>query len=377
MKILHTSDWHLGAMDGERYLLDDQRHFIDEIGEIAKANNIDAILIAGDVYDRSVASAEAIKLYDYAMKKYCSELEIPVMIIAGNHDSAERLSTCSELLSKAGLHITGSLKRIPEIVSCGDADIYFLPWITEEKVKSLYPEEKENITTLEAAYKIVTNKMRETFREGKRHIVLSHSFITDSETSVSDRSAEIGFATQVSASVFEGFDYVALGHLHKPQNVTGKIRYSGTPMPYSFGKEEVQTKSVTIIDTADMSQTIVPLSLFHKRTTVEGTLSEVRAPDCDDDTRNGYVRVRVTDCYIGLEALSEIKKCYPNLLEASGKAFENENAAVTMTAEQLEEFESDPTEVFKYFCREEIGEEPDEHIVELFARAIEAAQGED
>lgn len=371
MKILHTSDWHLGAMDGERSLLEDQRFFIDEISRVADENKVDALVIAGDVYDRSVASAEAIKLYDYAMKLFCAEKSMPVLVIAGNHDSAERLSTCSELLSKAGLHITGSLQRIPEMVSVGDTDFYFLPWITEEKVRSVYPEEKENITSLEEAYMVVTRKMKETFREGRKHIVISHSFITDSETSTSDRSAEIGFASQVSARVFEGFDYVALGHLHKGQNVTDKIRYSGTPMPYSFGKEESQTKSVTIIDTDDMSQKIIPLSLLRMRTTLSGTLEEMLNPTCDEKTRNGYVRIRVTDSYIGLEALSALKKCYPNLLEASGKTFESENATVTMTADQLEEFESDPAEVFRYFCREEIGEEPDERLISLFIKATQ------
>lgn len=230
MKLLHTSDWHIGAMDSERSLVEDQKFFIDRICDIINEQNIDAVLIAGDIYDRSNPSAEAIKLYDYAMTRMCKELNVQVLCIAGNHDGADRLSSCSELLSESGLHILGSLKAEPKIVSFEDTDIYFLPWITEEKVKSLYPEEKENISSLDDAYRTAVSHMEKTFLKNKRHILIAHAFITNSETSTSDRAAEIGFAAQLPANIFEAFDYTALGHLHKPQNVNDKIRYSGTPI---------------------------------------------------------------------------------------------------------------------------------------------------
>ena len=314
MKLLHTSDWHLGALDGDRSLLVDQKFFIDGICDIATERSVDAVIIAGDVYDRSVSSAEAIKLYDYAMTRLCNELKKQVIIVAGNHDSAERLSSCHELLSAAGLHISGSLEREISKVSIGNADIYSLPWITEEKVKSVFPEHKEDIASLEDAYNVVTTHIKGGFVKGKKNIIVSHAFITDSETSTSDRAAVIGFATQVSASVFDGFDYVALGHIHKPQNVSGNVRYSGTPMPYSFGKEETQEKSITVIDTDDMSMEIAPLTLLHVRKTLSGTLDELLEFDCDEETRKGYLRLQVTDQYVGIETLSELRRIYPNLL---------------------------------------------------------------
>lgn len=370
MKILHTSDWHLGAADGDRSLKEDQKFFIDEIYKIVKEEKVEAVLLAGDVYDRSVSSAEAIKLYDYAMTRLCMEAGVKVCVIAGNHDSAERLSSCSNLLSAAGLFIAGSLEKEINKVSFEDTDIYLLPWITEERVKSVYPEQKENIHSLEDAYRTVTDEIRNDFYAGKKHIILSHAFITDSETSTSDRAAEIGFATQVSAGVFDGFDYVALGHIHKPQDVKENIRYSGTPMPYSFGKEETQEKSVTIIDTENMEKTVVPLKLLHKRRTLTGELESLLKPDLDDDVKEGYVRVQVTDNYVGLEVLSELRRVYPNLLEAMGKSFEGENSSVTLSIEELEKLEEDPVEVFKYFCKEETGEEADEHLIKLFLQAV-------
>ncbi len=374
MKLLHTSDWHLGASEIERSLKDDQVFFIDEICRIIQEDQVGGVIVAGDVFDRSVASAEAITLYDYAVTRICKDLGVPMMLIAGNHDSAERLSSCSELLALTGLHIVGSLKREPKVVPFDDAEVFFLPWITEEKVKSVYPEEKDNIQSIEDAYRVVVSKYREHFTDGKRHILISHAFISSAETSTSDRAAEIGFATQVSASVFEGFDYVALGHIHKPQDVTDKIRYSGTPMIFSFGKEEKQEKSLTIIDTSDMSHKVVKLPLLHKWTTITGTLEEVLHPELDEDVINGYVRIRVTDNYLGLEALSELRNVYPNCVDAQGKTYDVEGSSVTLTIEELEAVETDPIAVFKYFCKEETDIEPDEHLISLFAEAMKAAE---
>ncbi len=370
MLFLHTSDWHLGAAEGEYDLLEDQRFFIDDICRIIRERQVDAVLLAGDVYDRSVASASAIRLYDYAMNRICRELGTKVLTIAGNHDSAERLSSCGQLLEKAGLYISGAAEREPKVVCFDDTEVFLLPWITEEKVRSLYPEERESIGSLTDAYRVVTNHMRNRFSPDKKHIVVSHAFITNSETSTSDRAAEIGFATQVSADVFAGFDYVALGHIHKPQDVNGFIRYCGTPMPYSFGKEEAQVKSVTLLDTKTMAKEILPLPLLHKRATLTGTYEELLNPDCPEEEKNGYVRLNVTDTAIGLELLSRLKQVYPHPLVVSGKAYEGDATTITLTMEELEQMESDPREVFKSFCREEMGEEATPHFVELFEKAV-------
>ena len=370
MIFLHTSDWHLGATEGEYDLGADQRFFIDEICRIIQERQVDAVLLAGDVYDRSVASAAAIRLYDYAMDRICRELNKNVLTIAGNHDSAERLSSCGSLLEKAGLHISGAARREPGVVLFDDAEVFLLPWITEEKVKSLYPEEKDRIASLTDAYRVVTDHMRAQFSPNKKHIVLAHAFITNAETSTSDRAAEIGFATQVSADVFEGFDYVALGHIHKPQNVNGHIRYCGTPMPYSFGKEESQEKSVTLLDTETMTTEIIPLPLLHRRKTFTGTFEELCDPRCTEEEKNGYVRLHVTDTAIGLDLLAKLRSVYPHLLVVSGKVYEGDATTITLTMEELEQMENDPREVFRSFCREELGEEATPHFIELFEKAV-------
>ncbi len=363
-------------MDGEISLLEDQKFFIDRICDIVSEKSVDAVLIAGDVYDRSVASAEAIRLYDHAMTRLCSEMKVPVIVIAGNHDSAERLSSCRELLSSSGLYISGALEREVQKVTIGNADIYLLPWITEEKVKSVFPEHKDEIASLENAYQVVTDHIREDLDAAKRNIIVSHAFITDSETSESDRAASVGSAARVSAEVFDGFDYAALGHIHKPQSVSKSVRYSGTPMPYSFGKEETQEKSVTVFDTDDLSTEIVPLPLLHLRTTLTGTLDELRKADYDEAVKNGYVRLRITDQYPGLETLSELRLIYPNWIDVSGKTFDNDDTTVTMTMEELERLETDPVEVFRHFCADETDAEADDYLIRLFRNAVEKAKAE-
>ena len=368
MIFLHTSDWHLGATEGERELREDQYFFIDEICRIIEERQVDAVLLAGYVYDRSVVSASAIRLYNYAMERICRDLKKTVLTIAGNHDSADRLSSCGSLLEKAGLYISGAAERVARVVSFDDAEVFLLPWVTEEKVRSLYPEER--ISDLTGAYQVLTDHMRERFSPDKKHIVVSHAFITNAETSTSDRAAEIGFATQVSASVFDGFDYVALGHIHKPQNVNGHIRYSGTPMPYSFGKEESQEKSVTLLDTETMTQEIVPLPLLHQRRTLTGTYEELLNPDCPEEVRTGYVRLNVTDTALGLELLSNLRQVYPHPLVVSGKAYEGDGTSISLTMEEFEQMENDPSQVFRSFCREEMGQEATPHFVELFEKAV-------
>ena len=376
MIFLHTSDWHLGATGGERDLWDDQKYFIDAICSIVREKNVDAVLLAGDVYDRSVPAASAIGLYDYAMNRLCGELGVKVLTIAGNHDSAERLASCAGLLDKAGLYLQGAAQREPRVVEFADSQVFFLPWMTEEKIKSLYPEERDGITDLTEAYRVAVNHMREKFIPGKHHLLLSHAFITNAETSTSDRAAEIGFATQVPASVFEGFDYVALGHIHKPQQVNPFIRYSGSPMAYSFGKEERQEKSVTLIDTASMTQEVVPLPLLHRWTTLTDSYEVLLAGEYPEEIREGYVRLNVTDTAVGLDMLSRLRQVYPNALVVAGKTYDGEDTTITLTMEQLEQMESDPAEVFKSFCREEMGQEATDHFLQLFAQAVEEADAE-
>ncbi len=377
MKFLHTSDWHLGlSFRGGVSYGADQSFFIDEICRIALENKVDAILLAGDVFDRSIASPEALKLYDEAMTRLCAGLGIPVYMVAGNHDGAERISQCSALLKKSGLYIAGILSEEPRVERNNDVDIYLLPWISTDRVKAVYPDMAGEINSMEDAYRVVLDRYREAFTLGRKNILVAHAFIVNAETSVSDRAAEVGKAAMVPSGVFDGFDYVALGHLHGPQRINDRVRYSGSPMAYSFGKEEKQVKSVTIVDTDTWEQKTVPLPALRKRTTLTGTFDELIRAEYDEDILKGYVRLEVTDRYVGMEAMAAFRERYENLLEVSGKEFERDDARITMTVDELEEAAADPGSVFEQYCRDILKEAPDEHLMALFKAALKEYERE-
>lgn len=372
MRYLHTSDWHLGMvrLGGVTYE-EDQNHALEQIYAMIEKEKIDGVLLAGDVFDKSIASREAIRMYDDAMSKICGEMGIPVHIIAGNHDGAERISQCSDLLKNSGLYITGSLSPEPRVVNNGDVDIYMLPWISTDKVRSVYPDEKDDIDSLEDAYRIVLDHYRESFIDGHKNILIAHAYVRGAETSTSDRAAEIGGATMIDPAIFQGFDYVALGHLHGPQKVTDSIRYSGSLMAYSFGREEDQEKSVTIIDTDDMSISTLPIPQLHRRKTLTGTYEELMEADFTDDILNGYIRLEVTDSFVGVDTMASFRERYVNLIEVAGKDLEKDDSRITMTIEELDSEETDPEIVFTRYCRDIVGEKPDEHLMDLFAKAME------
>lgn len=372
MKLLHTSDWHLGISFRGVNVQDDQRYFLQQIYQIIEEEQIDAVLLAGDVFDRSIAATEAITMYDSAMTQICAKLNVPVFMIAGNHDGAERLSSCSRLLEKAGLHICGALTRNLEPFVIGDTEIYLLPWFTLEKVRAVFPEYAQEIKSLEDGYALICNLMREKFQKGKRHILVSHAFIVNAETSVSDRAAEVGRAAAIGTSPFQGFDYVALGHLHGAQDIGENIRYSGTPMAYSFGKEERQEKSVTILDCDTMERKIAALEPLHLRKTLSGKYDELLLVNqLSERERQGYIRIELEDVHVGIEVISALREVYPNLLEVSGKSFEQEGAKITMTVDELEMEEQDPMKIIRRYFQDIVSVEPDAHVLEMFEKALQ------
>lgn len=377
MKLLHTSDWHLGmTFRGGTSYAEDQKYAIENICRIAVTEKVDGILLAGDIFDKSIASQEALRLYDEVMTHICIDLGIPVYMIAGNHDGAERLSQCSELLKKSGLYIAGALTKQVEVINLGDTDIYLLPWISTDKVRTVFPERAEEIGSMEDAYRVVLDEYRSHFIKGHKNILVAHAFIVNAETSVSDRAAEIGRATMVGSSVFEGFDYVALGHLHGPQDINKNIRYSGSLMAYAFGKEETQEKSVTLIDTDSMEHRIVPVPQLKRRTTLTGTFDELMEAETEPEIIEGYVRLNVTDRYVGMEAIGALREKYRNLMEVTGRSFEKEDQQVTMTIEEFEEKRTDPESIFMGYCRDIVGEEPSEHLRGLFMSALSVYEKE-
>lgn len=373
MKIIHTSDWHFGMPIGTGNYQDSQKYFLDRLYELIREEEVGAVLCAGDLYDSSVANAEAIALFNEAATKLCVELGVKFILIAGNHDSAARLASCRELLKASGMYVTGRLERNiePVLLDDGKTAVYSIPFFNRDEVIALFPERKEEIRSQETAMMVVCDHIRETMDPSRKNIVMSHSLIVNAELSESDRSARVGHATAVSKDVFHGFDYVALGHIHKPQIIADHIRYSGSPIKYSFGSEEEQTKGVVLIDTDTMEQRFVAMPLLRDRKTVKGTYDEVIIRE---ELKDHYLRLYVTDRYAGLELQAELREKFPWLIELYGKSLEEGGEMSALSVEELETM--DETDIMTKFMAEYFQYEPNERQMELFRDVLAWSQEE-
>lgn len=333
MKLIHTSDWHFGMPVGTGSYEESQRFFLEKLYALIREEKVEALLCAGDIYDSGVTNAAAIRLFDSAATTLCRDLGIKFILIPGNHDSAARLSSCSALLESAGMYVSNRLERdiTPILLEEGAVAVYPIPFFNRDEVIALFPEEK-NITSLEQATGVVCRHIRETMDPNRRNILMAHAYVVGAELSESDRSARVGFASAVSKDVFEGFDYVALGHIHKPQRVAPHIRYSGSPIKYSFGSEEAQKKGVVLIDTDTMEDTFIPLPLYRDRRSVTGTFEEIMTRD---DLTEDYLRITVTDRYAGLELQAQLREKFPHLLELFGKSITAEGSQSALSVEEL------------------------------------------
>ena len=371
MKILHTSDWHLGMPVGTGSYEEEQRHFLQQLYQLIRTEQIGAVLLAGDVYDSSVSNTAAIAIYNDAVTTICAELKIPMIVIAGNHDSAARLSSCRTLLKAAGLHITGKLEKNfePILLDNGSVAVYPLPFFNKDEAAVLYPDAE--IRTQEQAMDVVCEEIRKEMDPNRFNIILSHALIVNAALSDSDRSARIGLATAVSGEVFRGFDYAALGHIHKPQAVSDTIRYSGSPLKYSFGSEELQEKGVVILDTADGSQRFVPIPFLRDRKTVSGTYEELIARD---DLRNCRLRLEVTDRFAGLELWADLQVQFPWLLELKGKSLDEQDTLTALSVDELHTM--DETTIMRKFFAENFEYEPTADQLKLFQDVLSWSEEE-
>ena len=249
MKILHTSDWHLGKSIYDFSLLEDQSRFISWLLELLPREQVDAVIIAGDIYDRPVPPGAAVALYDRFLSEAAGRLGIPVLAIAGNHDSPGRLQFGSSLYRKSGYYIVGSIGAGQEPVVLHDAigpvRFTLVPYLHLTDVRALLPQ--ETVCTFDDAYRILMEQLRT--EPGVRNIAVAHGFFSAQGSTLltSDSEMSIGGMDYADISCFDGYDYVALGHLHAPQQAGNVIQYSGSPLKYSLS-EELQHKTVTLVE---------------------------------------------------------------------------------------------------------------------------------
>lgn len=319
MRFPHTADWHLGKLLHGVHLTDDQRHLLDQLIGIAAEAEPDLVILAGDVYDRSVPPAEAVELLDDALSRLVLDLGIPVVAIAGNHDSPDRLDFGSTLLQRQQLHVYSKLRAEPGRVTLeddhGPVHVVGLPYAEPSRARSVF--EEPEIKTHDDVLAAQADAARTALPDGERSIAVGHVFAQGGELADSERPLAVGGAETVRASRFDGFDYVALGHLHRRQEVGDpQIQYAGSLMKYSFN-EVHHDKSVHLVDMnaqGDCTIERIPLTPARDLRRKEGTLSEILdGPDEDEDAED-YLWVRLTDEGPVVDAMSRIREVYPNTL---------------------------------------------------------------
>ncbi len=317
MRFVHLSDLHIGKRVNEFSMLEDQRYIFAQIIEIIRNNDIDAVLIAGDVYDRSVPGEEAVRLFEEFIIGL-TNLGKKIFVISGNHDSAQRLSFAHELISKSGVYISpaydGSSLPVTLTDEYGEVNIYMLPFIKPSSVKSCFADAQ--IESFDDAVRFAINRMN--VDESKRNIILAHQFVTGSQTSDSEERS-IGGLDNVDADAFDAFDYVALGHIHKPQRLLrDTLRYSGTPLKYSFS-EENNKNSVVVVDFKEKGSidiNLIPLKPIRDMRTVKGKYEEITLKSSyDGSNRDDYIRVVLTDEDDVMDAMARLRAVYPNIMK--------------------------------------------------------------
>ena len=318
MKLIHLSDLHIGKRVNEVSMIDDQAFILLQILRVIDEEKPDAVLIAGDVYDKSVPSAEAVTLFDDFLCRLTLR-KVPTLIISGNHDSPERLAFGNRLLEASGVYISpvydGTVRSVTLTDEYGDAVFWLLPFLKPAHVKRYYPD--EGIESYTDAVRVALKAM--DLDPAKRHVLLTHQFVTGAATCESEELS-VGGSDNVDASVFGDFDYVALGHIHGPQNAgTNRIRYCGTPLKYSFS-EEAHHKSVTVVHMGakgDLSLELRPLMPRHDLRSIRGTFAELTENPGRWGAQDDYLHVILTDEEDVPEAVGRLRLVYPNIMKLS------------------------------------------------------------
>lgn len=327
MKFLHTADLHIGKVVNEFSMIEDQRLILKQIKEIALERAVDGVLLAGDIYDRAIPSGEAVLLLDEFLTTLAQK-GIWVFLISGNHDSSERLSFGGQILARQKIAI-GSIYR-------GELDTYLLEGEKENVeivllpyVKPAYADAKncneavENILNRYAEQKSLTDSLKNESDKPVRRILMTHYFVTDAgkepELSDSESTIHVGGLDNVEASLFEAFDYVALGHIHKPQQIgNGNVYYAGTPLKYSFG-EVNQQKSVRYLELNGSDEVMtetIPLKPVREMRKVRGSLKEIM--ECavlEDACREDYIQAVLTDRGELIDPIGTLRSVYPNVMQ--------------------------------------------------------------
>jgi exonuclease SbcD len=343
MKLIHTADWHLGRLFHNVHLTRDQEHVLEQLVELARDVRPAAVIVAGDLYDRAVPPTEAVDLLDHVLTELVDGLGVPVVAIAGNHDSAVRVGFASTLLRERGLYLVGELPQAASPIVLrdehGPVRICALPFADPAEARHVYGDEA--IHDQQAVAAAGVRQALAAAAPDERLVLVAHAFVAGGLESESERPLSVGGAQQVPAGVLTGFDYVALGHLHRPQTCGSETtRYAGSLLKYSFA-EATHDKSVCVVEIgprgsapgeagragrAAVAVETVPLSPRRDVRRLEGTLAELLARGAADPRRDDYVLASLTDDGALFDPIGRLRSAYPNALAIERPAYERSGA---------------------------------------------------
>lgn len=365
MKLLHIADLHLGKRVCEYPMLEDQRVILEEIADIARAERVDALLVAGDVYDRPVPPQEATVLLSDFLCRF-AEMGIPVYMIAGNHDSAERLSFCEPLLSREGVHLVGESRgSVTTAILAGEGGpvaLHMLSFTRPVAQRRFLAGEIEDSGQM---FRAILDKI--DLSAAPYNVLLAHAFVTGGAQSESEQVV-VGTVDSVPVEVFSRFDFVAMGHLHRPQSI-GNVRYAGSPLAYSFS-EIGEGKSVTLVELdGEVRVRTLPLHPIREMREVRGRMQELLAMPYSED----YIRAVVTDEEVAPDARITLRTNFPNLMRF---AVENSHTASDVEVGESEQVaHRDPLELFAEFYEYQSGNAPDERRMALMRELLQEVGG--
>ncbi len=374
MRLLHTADWHLGRQFHNVSLIDDQAHVIEQIVALARDRKVDAVIIAGDIYDRAIPPTDAVNLLDETIRKLVKEAKIPVIMIAGNHDSSDRLGFGSSLMVGSGFHVYGPLDSAskPLVLKDKHGDVYFCPMPYADPGEVRIHTGDEEIRSHDAAVRSLANSMAAQVPKGARSVGIAHCWVTGGESSESERPLTIGGTGDVGADCFGAFNYTALGHLHRPQTAGSKtIRYSGSLLKYSFSEAD-HTKSVNLVDIdAKGGVKVEHIELTARRDVriIEGDLDSVLKRDGDRGSADDYMLIRLSDRKAILDAIGKLRQVYPNTLHVERPGMQLGEKKKMSGRDHLKRSELD---LFKDFHLEVTGLEMEPGAAVAFEQTVDA-----
>lgn len=381
MRFIHTSDWHIGRLFQNVSLLDDQLYVLQQIQSYAHEYAVDALVVAGDIFDRSVPPAEAVDLLNSFITGFIEALDIPIIMISGNHDSARRLRFGAQHMQKSGLYILGDIRDVhkPVVVETKDGAVHFfgIPYHDPVEVREAYHCEAK---TYDEAHTHLVKLAEQARVPGIPAVLISHCFIDGAQACDSERRLSVGGADSVSYQPLEPFDYVALGHLHGPQYKGAEhIRYSGSPLKYSFS-EHKQKKGVTLVELAEKGATWEHLELTPKRDmrVLEGTLEEILQGGASDVHSDDFILARLTDTQDLLEPMGRLRKIYPNTLELEREHFTVASGS-RLVADVSKKRSEDQVfhDFFQQVMDEALTEEQQQLLLDTVAEARTAMEGKE